>query len=449
MKRLFFDFGSTFTKAVLFDIEKRELLAHVQTPSTVGTDVTEGLFAAIALLRKKTELTDGELAAARASSSAAGGLKIAAVGLVPDYTTKAAKTAALGSGGKVTDTFSFELTNSECRRIEESAPDVILLCGGTDGGNKTNILANAKKLAELPAAKNIIVCGNKSARDEAERVFADAKTAANVIFTDNVMPEFGVLNTQGVSAAIRELFISRITQAKGIDRVKTVIRDVVMPTPAAVMGAVSLLSRGVRTGEGFGELMAVDLGGATTDVYSVADGLPQVPGVHLSGLAEPREKRTVEGDLGLYHNLDVLAELAGEADEYVAALKAKLSIPDSETADTQLRLSRAAVRTAVQRHCGTRRSVYTADGTALFQTGKDLTNTELVIGTGGPIAFSGNPGIVLSGAVREEADIESLMPKKPGFLIDREYILFAVGLLGEDEPEAAFEIGARYLERLK
>jgi uncharacterized protein (TIGR01319 family) len=146
--------------------------------------------------------------------------------------------------------------------------------------------------------KNIIVAGNKSARSEIEDIFSGAHK--NVIFTKNVMPELESSNLEPVNEKIRELFISRITDAKGISRVREMISEVSMPTPSAVLEAAKLIAGG-RIMRGLGELLLVDVGGATTDVYSIAKGAPTTEGATVTGLPEPYAKRTVEGDLGLFH----------------------------------------------------------------------------------------------------------------------------------------------------
>ena len=200
---------------------------------------------------------------------------MACIGLVPEYTTEAGRLAALGAGAKVVGSFSYEMTKSELRELEELSPDIVLLTGGTDGGNKRTILHNASLLAKSERIRNIIVAGNKSAGDELREAFDGS--GQNVAFTENVMPEFGRLNIEPVNAVIRELFISRITEAKGVDKARQRIGDVVMPTPSAVLAGARVLADGTYGEAGLGPLMVVDVGGATTDVYSVAEGVPRSP----------------------------------------------------------------------------------------------------------------------------------------------------------------------------
>ena len=146
----------------------------------------------------------------------------------------------------------------------------------------------------------------------------------------------------------------------------------------------------------------MDVGGATTDVYSVAKGLPTKEGVSTAGLPEPYAKRTVEGDLGLFHNLDTLSCIAEQAaglydekksafEEKVEKLRGVLSIPEgTDQTECQLMLSQLAVKTAVDRHVGTVELIVTHNGEFWMQRGKDLTQVKTVIGAGGPVAFSSN-----------------------------------------------------------
>lgn len=457
--RVFVDFGSTFTKAVAFDMEKQELAARVQVPSTVDTDISVGLQEAFDKLAETVPIDDGVIRNTIACSSAAGGLRMICIGLVPEYTTEAGRLAALGAGAKIVGTFSYELSADEAEEIEALAPDIVLLTGGTDGGNKKTIVHNARLLAQIQnGVKNIIVAGNKSARGEIEEIFAGAHKS--VIYTKNVMPEFGRLNLDPVNEKIRELFISRIMDAKGISRVREVIGDIAMPTPSAVLEAAKLIADGTHGEAGLGELLLVDVGGATTDVYSIAKGAPTKEGAAVAGLPEPYAKRTVEGDLGLYHNLDSLSDIAEKEkalydgdktafDEKVERLRSVLSIPDGDDqTECQLTLSQMAVKTAVDRHVGTVELVVTHNGEFWVQRGKDLTLVKTVIGAGGPVAFSSDPNRVLSGAVFRQEAPYILKPKQPRLYLDGKYILFAVGLLAQTDPLAALRIIKKYLVRI-
>ena len=457
--RIFIDFGSTFTKAVAFELDNEELLARVQVPSTVDTDISVGLREAFDKLSETVPLEEDDIRRTVACSSAAGGLRMICVGLVPEYTTEAGRLAALGAGAKIVGTFSYEMTRDEAEEIEALRPDIVLLTGGTNGGNKKTIVHNARVLSQITnGVKNIIVAGNKSARSEIEDIFAG--TSKNVTYTKNVMPEFGRLNLDPVNERIRELFISRITDAKGIAQVRELIGGVLMPTPSAVLEAARLIADGAHGEAGLGELLLVDVGGATTDVYSIAKGLPTKEGVSTAGLPEPYAKRTVEGDLGLFHNLDTLSCIAEQAvglydekkaafEEKVEKLRSVLSIPEgADQTECQLTLSHLAVKTAVDRHVGTVELVVTHNGEFWVQRGKDLTQVKTVIGAGGPVAFSSDPHRVLGGAVFQDGAQNILKPKQPTFYLDSRYILFAVGLLAQTDPVKALRIIKKYLRKI-
>ncbi len=304
--RVLIDFGSTYTKVVAVDLQKIEIAAGARVPSTVDTDITRGLEQALKIIGEKARISDIEKKEALACSSAAGGLRMVCSGFVPELTSKAANLAALGAGAKVIKNFSYKLTSAEVSEIEAIAPDILLLSGGTDGGDDAVILHNATLLAKTgKTIPNIIVAGNKTAYDDLKNIFRDG--GKNVIYTKNVMPEIGVLDVTSCNKEIRDLFMKNIIQAKGIAKAKAVIKDIIMPTPAAVLEAAKLLAADAKT---FGEVMVVDPGGATTDVHSIAKGLPTRPDIMVVGLPEPYEKRTVEGDLGMKFNLDRLKELA-------------------------------------------------------------------------------------------------------------------------------------------
>ncbi len=268
---LLIDFGSTYTKLRAVDLETRTLLGSGQGPSTVASDVTIGMQAALGDLEERL----GRLPDFRyrlASSSAAGGLKMVTVGLVKELTSQAARFAALGAGARLVDTFAYQLSKRDMASIIGHKPDIILLAGGTDGGNSEVILHNAELLAGSKIACPIIVAGNRSAADDAEVILADA--GKDVRVTGNVMPALGTLDIEPARAAIRDVFIARIVNAKGLDRAHEYFDELLMPTPAAVFEAAKLLSDGPHGRGGLGPLLVVDIGGATTDVYSVADGDP-------------------------------------------------------------------------------------------------------------------------------------------------------------------------------
>jgi uncharacterized protein (TIGR01319 family) len=449
---LLIDFGSTYTKLRAVNLDEGRILGSGQGPSTVTADVNIGLNAALADLEARIGGLPRFLHRL-ASSSAAGGLRMVTIGLTEEYTAEAARRAALGAGAKLVGAFSYRLTRGDGMRISELAPDIVLLAGGADGGNTEVILHNAGVLAGLPLACPIVVAGNRNAADDVAAILAGGGKQA--VITGNVMPRFRVLDVAPARAAIRQVFIDRIVEAKGIDRARAHVDGVLMPTPAAVLDGAALLSA-----EGLGDLLVVDVGGATTDVHSIADGAPSSVTTIVQGLPEPHAKRTVEGDLGMRHNASGIVEAVG-AQAFAAALgltegdlKTLLDrlardperLPQDETeAALDRALATFATRIAVARHAGSLETVYTAAGPALVQTGKDLTGIRAVIGTGGPLVHSPDAGAILEAALFDPAAPASLRPKAPKLLVDRDYVLYAVGLVAQVDPKAAAALGVASL----
>jgi len=458
---LLIDFGSTFTKLRAVDLDAARVIGSGQGPSTVATDVTEGLEKALADLERRIgRLPDFKHRLA--CSSAAGGLSMVTVGLVPELTAEAARRAALGAGAKLTATFAYRLTEKDAAQIEALRPDIILLAGGTDGGNREVIVANAKRLAASPLACPVVVAGNREAADEVAAMLGEGGKPVSV--AANVMPEFNRLDVEPARAAIRQVFIDRIVHAKGIDRAARMFDAVLMPTPAAVLEGARLLADGVTGKPGLGPLVVVDVGGATTDVHSVAAGAPTREGVVPHGLPEPVVKRTVEGDLGMRINAKTVAEAAGlEALAAAAGLPAArvrdlldlwtVNVERLPQADDERRLDRAlaemAIALAVARHAGTISIVQTVTGPVSMQTGKDLSDVGALIGTGGVLAHGAGGAAMLARGLADAAEPHSLRPRAPDLYLDREYLLFACGLLKDKEPEAALTLGLRYMHPVR
>ncbi|MDX1513060.1 MAG: glutamate mutase L, partial [Gammaproteobacteria bacterium] len=353
------------------------------------------------------------------------------------------------------------LTRADIAGIEGLAPDILLLAGGTDGGNRDVILHNARALAESGIDCPVVLAGNRAAGDEIAALFYAAGKSS--VPCENVMPEFGQLNVEPAREVIRNVFIESIVHAKGIDRAHDLFDRVLMPTPAAVLDGARLLAEGFEDVAGLGELMVVDVGGATTDVHSVAKGEPEKGGVIRRGLPEPYVKRTVEGDLGMRHNaggivaasgLENIAALAGVSEERAASIVDGLSadvtrLPseDDEHA-VDAALARAAVSAAAARHAGTIETVYTVNGPATIQHGKDLSGVGAVIGTGGVLARGDRAAEILRACLADPAQPLSLRPRAPKLLLDGGYLLFAVGLLGSVAPREAVMLGLTHMQSL-
>ena len=453
---LLIDFGSTYTKVTAVDVEGERLLGTADAYTTVQTDINDGLQQALAKLEAVTGPV--EYAARYACSSAAGGLRMVTSGLVPELTAEAARLASLGAGAKVMKVFSFQLTEDDVAEIMAINPDIFLLVGGTDGGNSECILHNARMLAGQDFRFPVVVAGNRSCARECERILAGHE----VHLCENVMPKFGVLNIDPTRAKIREIFLNNIIRAKGLSQASSLISGIMMPTPAAVMRAMELLSQGTEGESGLGELVAVDVGGATTDVYSICDGLPTTADTVFKGLPEPFAKRTVEGDIGMRYSIRGIVEAAGlrrvselsglpeaRCEELVERLATHTDLVpdgDAELEAMDYALGSLAIEVGVGRHAGSVEEAYTLMGLHYVQSGKDLRRVRQIIVTGGCLIHTRRTLEIASHALYTSKSPMSLRPMSATIWVDRRYILAAMGLLSEHYPQAALRIMKKELE---
>jgi len=433
MKALLIDFGSTYTKVSLVNLDPPALIGTSRAPTTTETGLLDGLNKALEAFTP--EQLDG-IEVKKACSSAAGGLRIVAIGLVPELTVKAAREAALGAGARVLATYAYTLSDEELDEIKELNPDLLLLSGGTDGGDRKNILENAARIAESGLSVPVVVAGNKSAASDVKKILA--KSVPHVVVTKNVMPEINVLQVEPARQAIRELYLQEITKAKGLDVIQEEV-GLAMPTPLAVMKAGELFNK--VTGK---EVVIVDVGGATTDVHSFCEGKPRGSGVVLKGLPEPFAKRTVEGDLGMRVSLQTLLEVIEEQEDiqdlrdYADRIKRERSLiaaNDREKYFDRI-FATACIREALLRHSGRLNEVFTPEGRLWVQQGKDLTEIDILIGTGGALVFADDASSLLRAGLRLENPLH-LTPRQPQLMLDQNYILYAIGLLAEEYPETA------------
>ena len=453
---LLIDFGSTYTKLTAVDLDAEEILGTAAAYTTVRTDINDGLTEGLRRLEEKTGKL--EYFQSFACSSAAGGLRMVTSGLVPELTGEAAKLASLGAGAKVVGVYAFQLTEDDLENIKAAKPDIFLLVGGTDGGNTECILHNAKMLASMDADFPIVVAGNRTAARECERILSGRE----VYVCPNVMPKFGVLRIEPTQKQIREIFLNRIIQAKGLSKASELLSDIMMPTPSAVLQAMELLSQGCEGESGIGDLVAVDVGGATTDVYSVADGMPEHMNTVYKGLPEPFAKRTVEGDIGMRYSiqgivdaagLDRISRLSGLSRDRVTALVEDLKqntdkVPngDPELEALDYALASMAIEEAVRRHAGTIEETYTMMGLTYVQTGKNLTKVKQIVVTGGSLIHTKRTDEIAKHAQFSPAQPTSLRPKNADVWVDRTYILAAMGLLSSHYPQTALRIMKKELE---
>jgi len=459
-KYLLIDFGSTFTKLCAVDTEAEDIIETASYFTTVDSDISIGYHKALKKLfeKAKKEIIFDQVIAC---SSAAGGLKMAAIGLVEELTVEAAKRVCLGAGAKVDLVFSHHINQSEIKQIFDKKIDIILLAGGSDGGNSECVLYNALLLGKAGIKIPIIFAGNKSAQDEILEIFETY--GINGFICDNVMPKINILNIDSAREKIREIFLKQIIEAKGIKKIESEIDEVVLPLQKAVLDAAKLLSEGYLNEEGFGEIVVLDIGGATTDMYSICTATRRSD-VLIHGLEEPFAKRTVEGDLGMRYsapgiikslseqeikfiNMEKHLDIEKEVEKRYANVMSLPENPHDEFID-QFLAEMCAYR-SMHRHCGRIEEVFTPMGLVYNQIGKDLTDIKYVIGTGGVIINSKNVEKILNRTTNILNKAGELRPVNPEFMVDEKYIMAAMGLLSKKEPLIALKILKKYIQKIR
>jgi uncharacterized protein (TIGR01319 family) len=445
------DIGSTYTKGGLFRLEGEELrpAGREVVPTTVD-DLGLGFNRVReAVLARHAAGASAAAVPVYWSSSARGGLKIAAVGLTPDLTLSVARMAATSAGGKVVRAYSYELAAEDLADLRAVDPDIILFTGGTDGGNSRVVLQNAARLAGLALPSIILYAGNRKVRDQVVEILEGREVATAA----NVMPEVGTIDIEPARDVIRRVFLERIVDGKGLSRVVAAAGREPLPTPLAVFELVRAIGERVPGWEDFAVL---DLGGATTDFYSYTKAFHGGDAIILRGLVEPTLKRTVEGDLGLRVSAEALYR--SEA----AFLESRLREPGTEPAalrsyvdDVSRRtdflpgdepgrgfdrlLAAACVRAAALRHAGLLQRVFTPQGGFLVQRGKDLRQVRRLVGSGGYLAVASNAGLLLEACApgADDPDTRHLVPEAPACYADAGYLLPLLGNLAADFPAAA------------
>ncbi|GAA2129240.1 glutamate mutase L [Nocardioides bigeumensis] len=437
------DFGSTFTKAALVDLEAGRIVASASHPTTIDTDVLDGYDACLAVLvEQDPRAADAEVLAC---SSAGGGLRVAVVGNEELVTAEAGRRVALSSGGKVVGVLA---RGDDLGRLEALAADVVLLTGGTDGGNAEALLDQAAALVAAGWRGPVVVAGAVEAGDQVREILDHAGVPH--VVTGNVVPRIGVLAPDGARAAIREMFLAHVIGGKHLSKRADFLTMVRGATPDVVLTGVETLAQGV------GDVVVVDVGGATTDVHSVVQVDPDTAltedGLSREVVATTPVSRTVEGDLGMRWSAVSTVAAAG-LDELKEAAQRRHAdpayLPDSEAeTDFDEAIARAAVGLALRRHAGRSRVVVSPEGRVVERTGKDLREVDLLVGSGG-ILRNGRPGVVdrvLAGSTGEHIDGGWQLPRAPRIVVDREYALAAIGLLAAQQPEAAHRLARTLTE---
>ena len=439
------DFGSTFTKAALVDTGTGDLVGTASHPTTLATDVLDGWD----VLRGQLQPLAGRAEVpVLACSSAAGGLRIAVVGNEELVTAEAGRRVALSSGGRVVHVSSYDV---ELPALRDSAPDVVLLVGGTDGGNADVLVRNAAALGDAGWPGPVVVAGNREALPEVTASLSSG--GVPFVVAGNVVPQIGVLRPDGARTAIREMFLAHVIGGKHLSKRADFTAMVKGATPEVVLTAVDLLANG-RDHErpGAGDVVVVDVGGATTDVHSVVDVDREDAGLSREVVATVPVSRTVEGDLGMRWSAVPTVQAAQEAglglpDELQAAAELRRADPALVPRNAAERLedrqiASAAVAIAVRRHAGRQRVVFGPDGRLVERSGKDLRTVSLLVGSGGVLRHASpkEAAEVLTAATGDSVEGGWLLPRHPRIAIDTDYVLAAAGLLAADHPDAAHEL---------
>lgn len=463
------DCGSTTTKAILIEKKNGEYRQTFrgESPTTVEAphnDVTRGVLNSIAEVEELSGRTilDGEKIITPAqgnrgvdiyisTSSAGGGLQMLVAGAVKSMTAESAQRAALGAGAIVMDVLASNdgrLPHQKIERIRGLRPDMILLSGGTDGGTITHVV----QLSDYIAAANprprlghtyslpVIYAGNVNARDKIEDVLGKCST---LYITDNLRPTLEEENLFPARMKIQDLFMEHVmAQAPGYGRLKSWTAVPIMPTPAAVGRLIQAVSEKEKI-----NCIGVDIGGATTDVFSDFDKV---------------FNRTVSANLGMSYSVsNVLAE-AGlpnvlrwvpfdlDEEDLRNRIKNKMirptTIPQAlNELIIEQALAREALRLAFEQHKllavglkGVQKARSISDIFVQSTEAASLINMmrlHLLIGSGG----------VLSHAPRRSQSmmmmVDSFEPRGITRLaVDSIFMMPHLGVLSEVNPEAATEV---------
>ncbi len=446
------EIGSTTTVINAFDdinTADPKFIGQGQAPTSVlEGDVNIGLNGAIDDLKKRLGVDKIEYQQLLATSSAAGGLKMTVHGLVYDMTAKAAREAALGAGANIHLVTAGKLRRTDLQKIRDVHPNIILIAGGVDYGERDTAIAHAEAIAAADFDVPVIYGGNIENHEEVKLIFEEFGKSHLLRIVDNVYPKIDVLNVEPARDVIQDVFEEHIIHAPGMTSVRDMVNGPIIPTPGAVMEAAKLLKAEI------GDLIVFDVGGATTDLHSVTEGSDDINDILLS--PEPVAKRTVEGDLGVYVNMHNIVERIGH-DNLMNDLKVDRATLDNLIAnhvpipvDPQQkrfveRLAKEAVLLAVERHAGGFRTLYGGSRKTLA-VGKDLTSVQYIVGTGGALTrLPARVDILKSVALSNKGD--KLYPTKEAkILIDNDYIMASLGALGKVNPAAAVKLMKKSLK---
>ncbi|GIJ20830.1 glutamate mutase L [Micromonospora lutea] len=427
------DVGSTYTKVAVVDLDGGGLVSAAAAPTTVGSDVLYGLDAAVGVACAGLGSTAVPWFVC---SSAGGGLRLAVIGYEPLVTAQAGRRVGLSAGADVVHVAAGRLGRAELTALRAARPDVVLLVGGTDGGDAETLTHNATRLARARWRVPVVLAGNVDVRDDLHGLLAGAGVPVTV--ADNVLPRIGVLAPGSARAAIRQVFLRHVIGGKGLSRGGRFARLVRAATPDAVLSGVEVLAEVAG-----GDLVVVDVGGATTDVYSVLtpDERASGPGREVAG--ELWRARTVEGDLGVRWSAPGVVRAAveerlvavGDGDGLAADAAVRAADPgflpvDAAGRAVDARFAALAATVALRRHA---RGVGTGE-----RAGRDLRDVRLLVGSGGVLRYApdNDAAGVLDAVLTDHAGGWAL-PRAARPVVDTDYVLAAAGLLAEEHRVAA------------
>lgn len=439
------EIGSTTTVVNAFtdiDTDNPVFWGQGQAPTSVMEgDVRIGLNGAIADLCAKRGIDTLEYDDMLATSSAAGGLKMTVHGLVYDMTAKAAKEAALGAGGIIHFITAGKLRRSDIAKIKEINPNLILIAGGVDFGERDTAIDNAEMIRSMGLKVPVIYAGNIENQQEMELIF-DEESGQQLYNVENVYPKIDDLNVEPCRKVIQDAFEDHIIHAPGMEHVRDMVSGPIVPTPGAVMQCTKLLN------EYLGNCMVLDVGGATTDLHSVTEDSDQIARLLVN--PEPKAKRTVEGDLGVYVNKMKVIESIGEEKlreelsdiDIDKVLESYVAIPKTEDEIRFVeRLTEEAVLRAVERHAGTIRYIYGPSGRNTVAEGKDLTQVQYIVGTGGALTRLPHRVEIMKKILTHNDSGMMLLPGEHAkILVDNDYIMASLGALSMKYKDAAAKL---------
>lgn len=441
---LVYEIGSTTTLVNAFtgiDGDSPRFIGQGQAPTSVlEGDVRVGLRAAVDDLTKNIGVSCIEYEKAFATSSAAGGLRMTVHGLVYDMTVKAARAAALGAGAIIKHATAGVMSDYDIDDVRAINPNLILLAGGTDYGERETALKNAELIAASGIKAPVIYGGNIQNHHQIRRIFEG--TGVPLYITENVYPKLDLLNIEPARKIIHKVFEEHIIKAAGMEHVRDMVTGNIIPTPGAVMEAAQLLYSEL------GDLAVIDIGGATTDVHSVTQGSDEIAAIQTT--PEPFAKRTVEGDLGMFVNAHNVIDMIGKEKlerelglDIDAVMEHYRPIPDTEEQfKLTHRLCLAAGQASVERHAGALRYIYTPHGRQTIAEGKDLTKLKYLVGTGGALTRLPERERIMRLIADSNANGMMLFPKPKvlKLLYDNDYIMASLGVLSKQYPEAALRL---------